>query len=80
VPGLPEVQALAEILDRRLRGRRIQGLTVASIAALKTYDPAVAALAGREVTRVCRHGKFLDVEAEDAYADESRSRSSKKPG
>lgn len=66
MPELPEVQALAEILDRRLRGRRIQGLTVASIAALKTYDPAVAALAGREVTGVCRHGKFLDVEAEDA--------------
>jgi len=66
VPELPEVQALAEILDRRLRGRRIQGLTVASIAALKTYEPPVAALAGREVTGVCRHGKFLDVEAEDA--------------
>ena len=66
MPELPEVQALAEILDRRLRGRRIEGLTVASIAALKTYDPAVAALAGREVTGVCRHGKFLDVEAEDA--------------
>ena len=66
MPELPEVQALAEILDRRLRGRRIQGLTVASIAALKTYEPPVAALAGREVTGVCRHGKFLDVEAEDA--------------
>jgi formamidopyrimidine-DNA glycosylase len=66
VPELPEVQALAEILDRRLRGRRIQGLAMASIAALKTYEPPVAALAGREVIGVCRHGKFLDIEAEDA--------------
>jgi formamidopyrimidine-DNA glycosylase len=66
VPELPEVQALAEILDRRLRDRRIQGLTVASIAALKTYDPPVAALAGRKVTGVRRHGKFLDIETADA--------------
>ena len=68
MPELPEVQALAEILDRRLRGRRIAGLTVASIAALKTYDPPVAALAGREVTGVQRHGKFLDIEAAAAAA------------
>ena len=66
MPELPEVQALAEILHRRLRGRRVQGLTVASIAALKTYDPPVAALAGREVTGVSRRGKFLDIETADA--------------
>jgi formamidopyrimidine-DNA glycosylase len=66
MPELPEVQALAESLDSRLRGRRVAGLTVASIAALKTYDPPVTALAGREVTGVRRHGKFLDIEAADA--------------
>jgi len=68
MPELPEVQALAESLDRRLRGRRIAGLTIASVAALKTYDPPVAALAGRTVAGVRRHGKFLDLEA-DAAAD-----------
>jgi formamidopyrimidine-DNA glycosylase len=62
MPELPEVQALAESLDRRLRGRRIAALTVPSIAALKTYDPPVAALTGRAVTGVRRHGKFLDIE------------------
>ena len=66
MPELPEVQALAESLDRRLRGRHIAGLTVASIAALKTYDPPVAALAGRTVAGVVRHGKFLDLEAAPA--------------
>jgi formamidopyrimidine-DNA glycosylase len=63
VPELPEVQALAESLDRRLRGRRIAALAVSSIAALKTYDPPAASLAGREVAGVQRHGKFLDIEA-----------------
>jgi formamidopyrimidine-DNA glycosylase len=63
MPELPEVQALAESLDRRLRGRCITSLTVASIAALKTYDPPVTALAGRAVAGVGRHGKFLDLEA-----------------
>ncbi|MGO8686805.1 MAG: Fpg/Nei family DNA glycosylase [Candidatus Dormibacteria bacterium] len=63
MPELPEVQALAESLDRRLRGRRIAGLTVPSVAALKTYEPPPAALAGLEVAGVRRHGKFLDVEA-----------------
>ena len=63
MPELPEVQALAESLDRRLRRRRIAGLTVASVAALKTYDPPPAALAGREVSSVRRHGKFLDIVA-----------------
>ena len=58
MPELPEVQALAEILDHRLRGRRIAGLSVASVAALKTYDPPPSALAGREVAGVGRHGKF----------------------
>jgi formamidopyrimidine-DNA glycosylase len=68
VPELPEVQALAEILDRRLRGRRVAAFTVPSIAALKTYDPPAAALAGREIVQVQRRGKFLDIEAGDAVA------------
>ena len=65
MPELPEVQVLAEILDRRLRGRRVAAFTVPSIAALKTYDPPAAALAGREIIGVRRHGKFLDIEAAD---------------
>lgn len=55
--------ALAESLSARLRGRRIESLLVASIAALKTYDPPAGALGGLEITGVGRHGKFLDIEA-----------------
>jgi formamidopyrimidine-DNA glycosylase len=61
VPELPEVQALAESLDRRLTGRRVARLSLASVSALKTFDPPVASVEGRAVTGVGRHGKFLDL-------------------
>ncbi|MFD6178885.1 MULTISPECIES: DNA-formamidopyrimidine glycosylase family protein [unclassified Isoptericola] len=61
MPELPEVQALAEFLDTRTSGRRIVAADVAAIAALKTFDPPVSALVGREVTGVTRHGKWVDV-------------------
>ena len=61
MPELPEVQALAEFLDARASGHRVVAADVAAIAALKTFDPPVTALVGREVTGVTRHGKWLDV-------------------
>jgi formamidopyrimidine-DNA glycosylase len=61
VPELPEVEALAGYLRQRAVGRRVDRLEVAAISALKTYDPAPTALAGRAVTDARRHGKFLDV-------------------
>jgi formamidopyrimidine-DNA glycosylase len=62
VPELPEVQALADDLRRRLDGKTIEKLVVAFFPALKTFDPPVEALTGTTVTDVTRHGKFLDVE------------------
>jgi len=61
VPELPEVEALAGYLRERAVGRRVDRLEVAAISALKTYDPAPTAAAGRAVTDARRHGKFLDV-------------------
>ncbi|MEU4387403.1 DNA-formamidopyrimidine glycosylase family protein [Promicromonospora sp. NPDC023805] len=61
MPELPEVAALAEFLRARASGRTVAGVEVGSIAALKTYDPPVDALAGGEVADVARHGKWLDV-------------------
>ena len=63
MPELPEVHALVADLRSRLIGRRIARLDVLAFAALKTYDPPVSALDGREITGVERHGKFLDVVA-----------------
>ncbi len=62
MPELPEVEALAEFLRERAVGHRVERVEVAAISALKTYDPPVSALAGREVTGAGRHGKFLDLE------------------
>ena len=63
MPELPEVQALAEFLDARASGHRVVAADVAAIAALKTFDPPVTALVGREVRGVTRHGKWLDLAA-----------------
>ncbi|GAA2717824.1 Fpg/Nei family DNA glycosylase [Micromonospora olivasterospora] len=61
MPELPEVEALAGYLRERAVGRRVDRVEVAAISALKTYDPAPAAVSGRAVTDARRHGKFLDV-------------------
>jgi len=61
VPELPEVEALAAYLRDRAAGHRVQRLEVASFSALKTYDPAPSAVAGKEIVGAGRHGKFLDV-------------------
>ena len=67
MPELPEVQALAEFLTERCRGRHVAGVEVAAINALKTFDPPVTALGGLAVNGVIRHGKFLDLDADGVH-------------
>jgi formamidopyrimidine-DNA glycosylase len=67
MPELPEVHALVEDLDRRLRGRVVARLDLVSFSALKTFDPPVSALAGQIVRDVARHGKFLDFTIGDLH-------------
>ena len=62
MPELPEVMGLVDFLRERLVGHAIVGVELASIAVLKTYDPAPQALTGLVVDDVTHHGKFLDVE------------------
>jgi formamidopyrimidine-DNA glycosylase len=61
VPELPEVDALALNLRRDVVGRVIERVDVASIAALKTFDPPVETLHGAKVDDVRRIGKHLDL-------------------
>ncbi|MFV0319745.1 MAG: DNA-formamidopyrimidine glycosylase family protein [Microbacterium sp.] len=67
MPEMPEVQGLIEFLRGRVTGLPITGLSVANIAALKTYDPPIEALKGAELTDVTRHGKFIDLVTTDAH-------------
>jgi formamidopyrimidine-DNA glycosylase len=59
MPELPEVEITARRLDSALRGARIESALAPGINALKTFDPPLAALAGREVVGVGRRGKNL---------------------
>ncbi|MCI3278021.1 Fpg/Nei family DNA glycosylase [Streptomyces cylindrosporus] len=61
MPELPEVEALKDFLTEHLVGHEIVRVLPVAISVLKTYDPPLAALEGREVTAVHRYGKFLDL-------------------
>jgi formamidopyrimidine-DNA glycosylase len=63
VPELPEVESLAIFLRERAVGHVIDRADSAAISVLKTYQPDLSALRGREVSEVQRHGKFLDLAA-----------------
>jgi formamidopyrimidine-DNA glycosylase len=61
MPEMPEVQGLVDFLRGRVKALTITRVSVANIAALKTYDPPVDALKGAEITGAARHGKFIDL-------------------
>ena len=59
MPELPEVEALAEHLRRQAVGKAVGRVDVASMSALKTFDPPVSALSGSVITAAHRWGKHL---------------------
>ncbi|GAA5090038.1 Fpg/Nei family DNA glycosylase [Nocardia iowensis] len=62
VPELPEVEALAQFLREHAVGAVVGRVDVAALSAVKTFDPPVTALSGRDVTGAGRWGKFLGME------------------
>jgi formamidopyrimidine-DNA glycosylase len=67
MPELPEVEALAHDLAKRLDGRAIVRVDIANFSCLKTYDPPITALCGGMVDGVSRHGKFLDLDVSGTH-------------
>jgi len=67
MPELPEVEALADHLRRHAVGTTVKRVDVASLSALKTFDPPITALHGRPVTAAHRWGKYLGLQAGDLY-------------
>ena len=62
MPELPEVAALAALLETRAVGRYIARVHPVAVSVLKTYDPPPLALQGQEIIGVGRCGKFLDLD------------------
>jgi formamidopyrimidine-DNA glycosylase len=65
MPELPEVEALAHHLREHAVYRPVARVDVASMSAVKTFNPPMTALVGRVVTGAARYGKFLSVEFGD---------------
>jgi len=72
MPEIPELTVIAEILERRVVGRRITGVQVLKPLVLRNLIPAESpesVLVGRSLAAARRHGKFicLDLDAADRH-------------
>jgi formamidopyrimidine-DNA glycosylase len=65
MPELPEVEIVARRLDSTLAGAEVESALAPGMNVMKTFDPPLEALAGREVTAVRRIGKMPVVEFGD---------------
>jgi formamidopyrimidine-DNA glycosylase len=64
MPELPEVEITARLLDAALGGVQVESALAPGVNALKTYDPPLTAIEGRQIVRVGRRGKLFEVELE----------------
>ncbi|MVU82901.1 Fpg/Nei family DNA glycosylase [Nocardia sp. ET3-3] len=62
MPELPEIVALEQFLAEHAVGAVVGRVDVAALSVLKTFDPPVTALQGRDVTGVGHWGKHLGME------------------
>ncbi|MGB3373363.1 MAG: DNA-formamidopyrimidine glycosylase family protein [Rhodococcus sp. (in: high G+C Gram-positive bacteria)] len=67
MPELPEVEALAGFLREHAVGAVIGRIDIAALSVLKTFDPPIAELQGRDVTGAARFGKHLALQAGDLW-------------
>jgi formamidopyrimidine-DNA glycosylase len=65
VPELPEVEITARRLNSALGGRSVESALAPGMVTMKTFDPPLDALTGREITAVRRAGKMPIVELGD---------------
>lgn len=65
MPELPEVEITARRLDAALRGATVESALAPGMNVMKTFDPPLEALVGREITAVRRVGKMPVVELGD---------------
>jgi formamidopyrimidine-DNA glycosylase len=65
MPELPEVEITARRLDATLKGVAVDSAVAPGMNVMKTFEPPLEALAGREITAVRRVGKMPVVEFGD---------------
>jgi formamidopyrimidine-DNA glycosylase len=65
MPELPEVEITARRLDAALAGERVESAVAPGMVVMKTFDPPLSALDGRDITAVSRRGKMPVVEFDD---------------
>jgi formamidopyrimidine-DNA glycosylase len=65
MPELPEVEIVARRLDAALKGAEVESALAPGMNVMKTFEPPLEALAGREVSCVRRVGKMPVVEFGD---------------
>jgi formamidopyrimidine-DNA glycosylase len=65
MPELPEVEIVARRLSTALAGAEVESVVAPGMNVMKTFDPPLEALVGREITGVRRVGKMPVVEFGD---------------
>lgn len=65
MPELPEVEITARRLDEALRGARIVSVLAPGVKVMRTFEPPLSALEGRQIERVGRRGKQFVIEVDD---------------
>ncbi|MFE5283648.1 Fpg/Nei family DNA glycosylase [Nocardia sp. NPDC056611] len=67
MPELPEIVALEQFLAEHAVGAVVGRVDVAALSVLKTFDPPVTALSGRDVTGVGHWGKHLGMDCDGLW-------------
>ncbi|HEY5816226.1 MAG TPA: DNA-formamidopyrimidine glycosylase family protein [Solirubrobacterales bacterium] len=65
MPELPEVEITARRLDAALAGATVESALAPGMNVMKTFEPPLEQLAGREITAIRRRGKMPIVELGD---------------
>ena len=66
MPELPDVTVYCEALERRIVGRRLERVKLASAFVLRSYDPPLETTFGRKVVGIRRIGKRIVVDLGDS--------------
>ncbi len=64
MPELPEVEITARRIGKAVAGAEVESAAAPGLNTLKTFDPPLAALEGRQLAGVRRRGKHLVVDAD----------------